>query len=132
MKKILCQTTKITELVNREVDILRQLPEHKNIVQFHQSALIDSTQNPNVKECIILLELCPNGTLLDWVYGRMAELEAKNQLYIPEVEIKKPFCDVAEAIYFLHSIKPPMVHQDLKAENVLLGIALYSYLSIYS
>ncbi len=133
LKKMLCQDKKRLQLARHEVMALNTLPEHKNIVQFYQSCVIDSSSGggagggragttvadifggggPSTKEVVMLLELCPNGTLLDWVL--------ENKGLIPEADLLKPLQDVAEAVFLLHSHKPPIVHQDLKVENVLKG-----------
>ncbi|CAD7943081.1 unnamed protein product [Amoebophrya sp. A120] len=117
LKKMICQDKKKLDLANKEVAILAALPEHKNIVRFYQSALIElaaSGGGPVKKEIVMLLELCDGGTLLDWILKRGPQKRV-------EADILKPLQDVSEAVFLLHSHKPPVVHQDLKVENILLG-----------
>mmetsp|Transcript_8702 Transcript_8702/g.21083 ORF Transcript_8702/g.21083 Transcript_8702/m.21083 type:complete len:844 (-) Transcript_8702:203-2734(-) len=116
LKKMICQDKKSLDMANQEVAILASLPEHKNIIRFYQSALIELATGggPVKKEIVMLLEYCPGGTLLDWILSRGSQMRV-------EVDILKPFQDAAEAVFTLHSHKPPVVHQDLKVENVLMG-----------
>ncbi|CAD7973540.1 unnamed protein product [Amoebophrya sp. A25] len=118
IKKMICQDKKKLDMANREVALLASLPEHKNIVRFYQSAMIDlqTGGGPVRKEIVMLMELCPNGTLLQWI----TQNGGINKR-IPEKDILKPLQDIAEAVFLLHSHKPPVVHQDLKVENIILG-----------
>lgn len=40
---------------------------------------------------------------------------------LSEPEVLRIFTDVCEALHCLHSQKPPIIHRDIKVENVLIG-----------
>ena len=66
LKRMICQDKKRFDLAKHEVEVLNALPEHKNIVRFFWSLTVDNgTVGNNLKkEVVMLLELCPGGTLL--------------------------------------------------------------------
>jgi len=110
MKRMLCLDEKRLKDAHREADILDSLPKHQNIVQYY--GRLERVVNGR-KEVNILLELCPHGNLLEFMnrYGGK----------VPEIKLLKAFQDVAEAVFLLHSLEPPIAHRDLKLENILLG-----------
>lgn len=112
LKKILCQDEESFVLAQAEVEILENLPKHKNIVGYFGHA-IDERHAKGRREVLLLLELCPRGHLLDYLNRYKGK--------IPEAKLLKAFLDVAEAIFCLHSHSPPIQHRDLKLENVLRG-----------
>lgn len=95
----------------REATILKTLPKHKNIIQCYGS--ITDRHGPGSATVKLLLELCPGGTLMDYMDKRDGNLSAK--------EVIQPFAQICEGVGLLHSQKPPIQHRDLKVENVLLG-----------
>jgi serine/threonine protein kinase len=58
-------------------------------------------------EILILMELCPGGGIIDMMNRRLRER-------LSEAEILQVFVDVCEAVAFMHSRKPPILHRDLK------------------
>jgi len=110
MKRMLCPDAKRLKAAHREADILDLLPKHQNIVQYfgRLERVVEGK-----KEVNILLELCPHGNLLQF----MNRYHGK----VPENKLRKAFQDVAEAVFLLHSLEPPIAHRDLKLENILLG-----------
>ncbi|XP_018027372.2 AP2-associated protein kinase 1 [Hyalella azteca] len=40
---------------------------------------------------------------------------------LTEAEVLKIFCDVCDAVAHLHHASPPIIHRDLKVENILCG-----------
>ena len=119
MKKIISQDKKTFELAQHEIKILNNLPQHKNVIQFfgsivclrdqaqhqgHQGSVhggVTSSSCSATKEICMLLEYCNGGTLLDWVCH-----QGKN---ISEISIFKPLQDIAEAVFMLHSHRPPII-----------------------
>ena len=71
--------------------------------------MIDSSQNE--KEVDILMELCTEGSLLDYINNAKGDITEKDALRI----IK----EISNGLYAMHSQKPPIAHRDIKIENVL-------------
>ncbi|CAK0856236.1 unnamed protein product [Prorocentrum cordatum] len=117
MKVIHCQegvqvasTLRAAEL---EAKVLRGLPAHPNIIQCvgHSVERVPGTGNGVVK---LVLELCPGGTLMDYMDRKNGKLAAK--------EIMEPLAQIASAVRHMHSQRPPIQHRDLKVENVLKAV----------
>eukprot|EP00794_Sanderia_malayensis_P011985 gene11985-13223_t len=98
------------EICKQEINILKKLSGHRNTILF-----IDSTVNvlsPGIYEVLILMEYCRAGHVVQLMNECI-------QTGFTEKMVMRIFCDVCEAIVFLHSSKPPIIHRDLKVENVL-------------
>ncbi|KAH9897683.1 hypothetical protein C8Q73DRAFT_367569 [Cubamyces lactineus] len=96
--------------VKKEVDIMRILKGHPNIV-----FLIDAAWHRMANgtyEVFILMEYCPGGGLIDMMNRRLRER-------LTEAEILTIFVDVCEGLAAMHALKPPILHRDLKVENIL-------------
>ncbi|KAF8522851.1 hypothetical protein JB92DRAFT_1670305 [Gautieria morchelliformis] len=96
--------------VKKEVDIMRLLRGHPNIVNF-----IDASWHtlPNgTYEVFILMEFCNGGGIIDMMNRRLRER-------LTEAEILQIFVDVCEAVAAMHNLKPALLHRDLKVENIL-------------
>ncbi|XP_073221239.1 probable receptor-like protein kinase At5g18500 [Cicer arietinum] len=66
-------------------------------------------------ECFIIYEICPNGSLSEWLFGK------KNKVlsWIKRLEIA---IDSARGLWFLHTYQGGcIVHRDIKPTNILIG-----------
>lgn len=63
-------------------------------------------------EVFILMEYCPGGGIIDMMNRRLRER-------LTEAEILTIFADVCEGLAAMHALKPPLLHRDLKVENIL-------------
>ncbi|CAE6464604.1 unnamed protein product [Rhizoctonia solani] len=96
--------------VKKEVDIMRLLRGHPNIVH-----LLDSASRPLANgqhEVYILMEFCHGGGIIDMMNRRLRER-------LTEKDILQIFVDVCEAVACMHSLQPALLHRDLKVENIL-------------
>ncbi|KAI0271818.1 kinase-like domain-containing protein [Russula aff. rugulosa BPL654] len=96
--------------VKKEVDIMRILKGHPNIVH-----LIDAAWNKTsngVYEVFILMEYCPGGGIIDMMNRRLRER-------LTEADILQIFVDVCEGVAAMHNLRPALLHRDLKVENIL-------------
>eukprot|EP00041_Stephanoeca_diplocostata_P023383 m.573243 g.573243 ORF g.573243 m.573243 type:complete len:559 (+) comp22278_c0_seq2:177-1853(+) len=112
LKKILVSsddrmTIKNTDL---EIKIMKKFSSCPNIVKLHADA---KSRVNSFWEYLLLMELCPDGHLIDYMNKRM---KSKPQ----EKEILKIFRAVVKALAELHHNDPPIVHRDIKPENVLI------------
>ncbi|KAF8625185.1 hypothetical protein AX15_005494 [Amanita polypyramis BW_CC] len=110
LKRIAVADQSMLAEVKREVDIMRLLKGHPNIVHFIDAAW---HKTPNgLFEVFILMEYCPGGGIIDMMNRRLRER-------LTETEILQIFVDVCEAVACMHNLRPPLLHRDLKVENIL-------------
>ncbi|KAJ7511848.1 hypothetical protein B0H11DRAFT_1899362 [Mycena galericulata] len=110
LKRIAVANDAMLTEVKKEVDIMRLLKGHPNIVH-----LIDAAWHrmPNgMYEVFILMEFCPGGGIIDMMNRRLRER-------LTEAEILQIFVDVCEGVAYMHNSRPPLLHRDLKVENIL-------------
>ncbi|XP_075960460.1 AP2-associated protein kinase 1-like isoform X6 [Anarhichas minor] len=95
-----------------EIQIMRDLVGNKNIVGFLDSS-ITAVGAGDVWEVLILMDFCRGGQVVNLMNQRL-------QTGFTEAEVLQIFCDTCEAVARLHQGKAPIVHRDLKVENILL------------
>ncbi|KAG7452220.1 uncharacterized protein BT62DRAFT_960247 [Guyanagaster necrorhizus] len=114
LKRIAVPNEGMLTEVKQEVDVMRLLKGHPNIVH-----LIDAAWHrlPNgTYEVFILMEFCPGGGIIDMMNRRLRER-------LTEAEILTIFVDVCEGVAHMHNSRPPLLHRDLKVENILQASA---------
>lgn len=96
-------------LLRKEVDVMKALRHGKDIVKYfdsHAERLPDGTYH-----VMVLMELCPNGSLLDFMNERI-------KTKLTEAEILKIMLNICLGVYEMHRLK--LIHRDIKIENVLI------------
>lgn len=96
-----------------EVETMKKLKGHRHIVKYMDSHA--SQLKGGGYEVFLLMENCQGGGLIDFMNTRL-------QHRLTEPEIIKIFSDVAEGVACMHYLKPPLLHRDLKVENVLISL----------
>ncbi|XP_019257671.1 PREDICTED: probable receptor-like protein kinase At5g59700 [Nicotiana attenuata] len=98
----------------REVTSLSHI-RHPNLV-----SLLGHYDGPN--ECFLVYELCHNGNLSEWLFGKSKYLSWRRRLEIA--------LDCARGLLFLHSYpQGSIVHRDIKPANILLSASFEAKLS---
>ncbi|KAL4336195.1 hypothetical protein GQ457_07G001970 [Hibiscus cannabinus] len=98
----------------REVKSLSHI-KHPNLVRLLGYCL-------SKQDCFLIYELCPNGNLAKWLFGKDKVLS-----WIERLEIA---FGVARGLRFLHTYSEGcIVHRDIKPTNILLGQNLEAKLS---
>ncbi|XP_074796269.1 AP2-associated protein kinase 1 isoform X5 [Natator depressus] len=100
------------QVCKREIQIMRDLSGHKNIVGYIDSS-VNSVSSGDVWEVLILMDFCRGGQVVNLMNQRL-------QTGFTENEVLQIFCDTCEAVARLHQCKTPIIHRDLKVENILL------------
>ncbi|KFY12317.1 hypothetical protein V492_03950, partial [Pseudogymnoascus sp. VKM F-4246] len=95
-----------------EVETMKKLKGHRPIVKYYDSHA--SQLKGGGYEVFLLMEFCNGGGLIDFMNTRL-------QNRLTEPEILKIFSDVTEGVACMHYLKPPLLHRDLKVENVLIS-----------
>ncbi|KAJ2966460.1 hypothetical protein NUW58_g10657 [Xylaria curta] len=94
-----------------EVETMKRLKGHRHIVTYLDSHA--SELKGGGYEVFLLMEFCDGGGLIDFMNTRL-------QHRLTEPEILNIFSDIAEGVACMHYLKPPLLHRDLKVENVLI------------
>lgn len=94
-----------------EVETMKRLKGHRAIVTYIDSHA--SELRGGGYEVFLLMEYCNGGGLIDFMNTRL-------QHRLTEPEILHIFADVAEGVACMHYLRPPLLHRDLKVENVLI------------
>ena len=104
LKKITIQSPSHKKQIKREIKICKELSKFGNIVELKDFQWGE-------KHAYIIMELCEEGTLLDYVNNYEGN--------IPEMEALQIFNQILFGVNAMHSQKPPIAHRDLKIENIL-------------
>ncbi|KAI5928749.1 kinase-like domain-containing protein [Camillea tinctor] len=96
-----------------EVETMKRLKGHRPIVTYIDSHA--SERKGGGYEVFLLMEYCNGGGLIDFMNTRL-------QHRLTEPEILNIFSDIAEGVACMHYLKPPLLHRDLKVENVLITL----------
>ncbi|KAK9374672.1 kinase-like domain-containing protein [Lipomyces chichibuensis] len=95
-----------------EVDTMRRLKGHRNVVSYIDSHA--SHLKAGGYEVFLLMEYCSGGGLIDLMNTRLQDR-------FTESEILNIFSDIVEGVACMHYLEPPLIHRDLKVENVLIS-----------
>ncbi|XP_025959149.2 BMP-2-inducible protein kinase isoform X4 [Dromaius novaehollandiae] len=112
LKRMYVNSVPDLNICKREITIMKELSGHKNIVGYLDCAV--NSVSDNVWEVLILMEYCRAGQVVNQMNQRL-------QTGFTESEVMRIFCDTCEAVARLHQCKTPIVHRDLKVENILLN-----------
>ncbi|XP_044299957.1 cyclin-G-associated kinase isoform X7 [Varanus komodoensis] len=94
---------------------MKKLSGHPNIVQFCSAASIGKEESDTGQgEFLLLTELC-RGQLVEF----LTKAESKGPLSCDTV--LKIFYQTCRAVQHMHKQKPPIIHRDLKIENMLMS-----------
>uniref|UniRef100_A0A8C2HXM7 Protein kinase domain-containing protein n=1 Tax=Cyprinus carpio TaxID=7962 RepID=A0A8C2HXM7_CYPCA len=112
LKRMYVNNVHDLNIFKREITIMKELSGHKNIVRY-----LDSNTNAvgdSVWEVLILMEYCKAGQVVKQMNQRL-------HVGFTEAEVLNIFCDACEAVARLHQCQTPIIHRDLKVENILLN-----------
>ncbi|KAL1469165.1 hypothetical protein MTO96_004882 [Rhipicephalus appendiculatus] len=114
LKRMFAGDEEASRSILQEVNVLKKLSGHPNVIDFIAAAAIEKGQSGHGKsEYLLLTELCPGGPLVDILQQRTTNLSLTQVLQI--------FYQTCSAVRHMHSQSPPIIHRDLKIENLLLS-----------
>ncbi|KAG9450503.1 hypothetical protein H6P81_010468 [Aristolochia fimbriata] len=108
VKRLYENNYKRVEQFMNEVKILSSL-RHQSLV-----TLFGCTSRHS-RELLLVYEFIPNGTVADHLHGDHAHKGALTWPVRMNIAI-----ETAEALAYLHAIEPPIIHRDVKTNNILL------------
>ncbi|WVQ78365.1 hypothetical protein IAT38_000450 [Cryptococcus sp. DSM 104549] len=110
LKRIAFEDDAVWVDVKKEIEVMKSLPPNPHLTQYLGSA--HSRLPSGGHEVFILMEFCSGGGIIDLLNKRLRDR-------LKEIEILNIFTDVCEAVAAMHFLKQPLLHRDLKIENVL-------------
>lgn len=115
LKRLLSNEEEKNKEIIQEVCFMKKLSGHPNMVQFCSAASISKEESDTGQaEFLILTELC-KGQLVDFI--KRVELRAP----LSCDTVLKTFYQTCRAVQHMHKQKPPVIHRDLKIENLLIS-----------
>uniref|UniRef100_A0A3Q2E4X2 Cyclin-G-associated kinase n=1 Tax=Cyprinodon variegatus TaxID=28743 RepID=A0A3Q2E4X2_CYPVA len=115
LKRLLSNEEEKNKEIIQEVCFMKKLSGHPNMVQFCSAASISKEESDTGQaEFLILTELC-KGQLVDFI--RRVEQRAPMSCDT----VLKIFYQACRAVQHMHKQKPPVIHRDLKIENLLIS-----------
>eukprot|EP01111_Echinosteliopsis_oligospora_P012227 TRINITY_DN4162_c0_g1_i1.p1 TRINITY_DN4162_c0_g1~~TRINITY_DN4162_c0_g1_i1.p1 ORF type:complete len:743 (+),score=247.57 TRINITY_DN4162_c0_g1_i1:123-2351(+) len=112
LKRILVQDRDRLEHVKNELQLMKSLSGHPNIVALDDYKI---NNQGSQTEVLLLMELC-EGSLVDVFQNSNGNFKR-----LEEREIYNIFSQVCGAVERMHIMNPPVAHRDLKAENLLFS-----------
>ncbi|KAL1459931.1 hypothetical protein WDU94_011876 [Cyamophila willieti] len=114
VKRLLAADDAASKAIIQEVNILKKLSGHVNIMEYLSAAFTDKHSTLHgMHEYLILTELCTGGSLVDILKDRVSPL--------PPNLVCSILWQTCQAVKHMHRQNPPIVHRDLKIENLLLS-----------
>ncbi|SPO23889.1 related to ARK1 - Actin Regulating Kinase [Ustilago trichophora] len=98
--------------VRREVEVHKLLRNQANIVHFIEASA--TALQGGGYEIFILMEYCSGGGIISLMNARLRDR-------LREEEVLKIFGDVCAGVAVMHHLDPPLMHRDLKVENILMA-----------
>ncbi|UYV77892.1 BMP2K [Cordylochernes scorpioides] len=111
LKRLFVNNETDLRICKQEIQIASSLSGHQNIVGF-----VDSAVNPHpggVYEVLMLMHYC-RGHVLQLMKERI-------NVGLSQQEVLSIFCDMCSAVARLHHCQTPIIHRDLKVENILIS-----------
>eukprot|EP00731_Ephydatia_muelleri_P018322 Em0011g362a len=100
------------KVVQQEIAFLKQLDGHPNIIHFVAAVSVPSSKTSHGNaEFLIQTELCTGGKMEDIVIS--CQLSPRQVLRV--------FYETCSAVAHMHGQDPPIIHRDIKVENLLLS-----------
>ena len=104
LKKMNIISKEALENFKREIELWFKIKKHENIVKLIDYEIRDKT-------VFIIMELCSEGTLLEYINNTTNLIPEKQIIYILN--------EISNALLVMHTQDKPIAHRDLKIENVL-------------
>ncbi|AQZ10375.1 PRK1 (YIL095W) and ARK1 (YNL020C) [Zygosaccharomyces parabailii] len=114
LKRVIVPDKSGLNTLRAEVDAMKLLKNNKHVVCYIDSHAAKSSWQNGTYEVFLLMEYCAGGGLIDFMNTRL-------QNRLKEYEILNIMSQVTQGIAAMHSLQPPLIHRDIKIENVLIS-----------
>uniref|UniRef100_A0A060TCY2 non-specific serine/threonine protein kinase n=1 Tax=Blastobotrys adeninivorans TaxID=409370 RepID=A0A060TCY2_BLAAD len=113
LKRVVVPDKAHLNLLRAEVDAMKRLKGHPNIVRYIDSHAARMPGGVGY-EVFLLMEYCSRHGLIDFMNTRLRD-------QLREHEILQIMYDITAGLAYMHYLQPPLIHRDLKIENVLIS-----------
>ncbi|CCE84081.1 Piso0_004684 [Millerozyma farinosa CBS 7064] len=120
LKRVVVPNKLQLNLLRQEVDAMKRLKGNDYIVSYidsHASRLnqTGSSNQPQQQmyEVLVLMEYCSRNGLIDFMNTRLTHK-------LTEPEILRIMHNITTGVAMCHHLRPPLIHRDIKIENVLI------------
>lgn len=113
LKRVIVPHKQGLNTLRAEVDAMKLLRNNKHVVSYIDSHAARSV-NGIAYEVFVLMEFCERGGLIDFMNTRL-------QNRLQESEILEIMSQTVQGITAMHALQPPLIHRDIKIENVLIS-----------
>nr|XP_045620399.1 uncharacterized protein LOC123771725 isoform X6 [Procambarus clarkii] len=111
LKRLYVNNEHDLEVARNEINIAKMLNGPRTVVGYVDSGVTHI--GSGVYEVLLLMTYCRKH-LLHLMNDRINS-------GLTEAEVLKIFCDVCDSVSRLHHVNPPIIHRDLKVENILIS-----------
>ncbi|XP_064605296.1 cyclin-G-associated kinase-like [Liolophura sinensis] len=113
LKRLIANDEEKNKTILDEIMYLKKLSGHSNIIQFLAAASIGKDESGHGQaEYLILTELCS---------GELVSVLNSLERPLPCDKVLQVFFQTCRAVQHMHRQTPPIIHRDLKIENLLLS-----------
>lgn len=121
VKKVIVQDKEMRDSAEVELFLLRIFSNTPGFVKCYGGHASPAEPSGGRQEYLMLLEYCPNGSLVDLLYkkNKCSGGEYEKRAPLDEPRVLHVFGQVAAAVAHMHAQIPCVSHRDLKLENVL-------------
>lgn len=117
LKRVVVPNKTQLTLLRQEVDAMKRLRGNAHIVSYidsHASRLPSlSPDQTQQYEVLLLMEYCSGLGLIDFMNTRLTQR-------LSEQEVLSIMGQITTAVAMCHHLEPPLIHRDIKIENVLI------------
>lgn len=114
LKRVIVPDKASLNSLRAEVEAMKLLKNNKHVVSYIDSHAARSHFGNGTYEVFVLMEYCERGGLIDFMNTRL-------QNRLQEHEILNIMSNTCMGIAAMHKLQPPLLHRDIKIENVLIS-----------
>lgn len=117
LKRVVVPNKLQLSLLRQEVDAMKRLRGNKHIVSYIDSHALrlplTKATDTQLYEVLLLMEYCSKNGLIDFMNTRLTHR-------LTEPEVLSIMSQITTGVTMCHHLHPPLIHRDIKIENVLI------------
>lgn len=114
LKRVIVKNKQALNILRAEVDCMKILKDNSAHIVTYIDSNASRFDSNGQYEVLVLMELCENGSLIDYMNTRLTNR-------FTEHEVLNIFDQTCRGIYAMHRLQPPLLHRDIKIENILIN-----------
>lgn len=114
LKRVIVPDKLGLNVLRAEVDAMKLLKHNQHVVSYIDSHASKFSIENGSYEVFMLMEYCENGGLLNFLNKRLHKR-------LSESEVLNIMSQTCQGVAAMHKLQPPLIHRDIKIENVLIS-----------